>query len=1574
MMMRRLVAPWAVFTALIALIATTLGVATAATSVLPAAAAGTPVVTKLTPNTGRPSGGTVVTISGSGFTGATGVTFGGRAATAVAVQSDTSIVATAPAGTTGQSAVVVTAPGGASATSAAAKFTYTLYDHIFIVPMENQNYSDIIGSNNGDPYINGLANTYGLATNYHGTDHPSLANYLALVGGTDYDSNGNDCDPTGSCIVSGANLASNELDPAGLSWKGYMESMGNACRSSDNGEYAVRHDPFPYFKSLQGTAECQANVVDYSHFSGDMSSLSTTANYVWITPNLISDMHDGSIQDGDNWLSQNLPIIFNSPAWTQTRSMMMMTWDEDAGSDNNNQVATIVATSAPAFHATSNVNYDHYSLLKTVESTWGLGTMASGDGGASPMTDLLPPASITPPPPPPPPAQPTLASVSPATGPSGGGTRVTIAGTALAGATAVTFGGVPAASVVVNAAGTQITATTPAGSGTVDIVVTTPGGTASLPASFTYAPPAPPPGPTLASVNPTSGPNTGGTAVTIAGTNLSGATSVTFGGTPAIGVSVNGGGTGITATTPAGSGTVAVAVTTPAGSATLPGAFTYTTNTPPPPPTAPTISGVSPPSGDADGGTPVTITGTNLTGATSVTFGGAPAGGISINAAGTRITATTPAGSGTVDVSVTTPAGTATLPNGFTYSAPPPPGTPRASGTIFATDTFAGRTVSGGWGTTTAGQSWTVQTGSPTALSVSGGEGILQGSSSLGTERLTLGTATAADAEVVDRYTSGAYGSDTGHVLLRFSSPSSYYSAGLDAPVSGSEINIMRTSGGVESRVANVAFPTVTGTAYWQRVRITTAGSAATIQVRVWADGTSEPSTWNLSYTDTSPLPAGSVGVEAWDNGSGWRIDNFSAGNLSPGPPPPPATSAPVFTADSPATTAVVGQPYSYTFAASGSPAPSFTASGTLPPGLTLGSGGALSGTPTSAGSFAFTVVASNSAGTATSAAHTITVAPSASGPVFTADTPLTVAFVDVPYAYTYAASGSPAPTFSLGSGTLPPGLTLGATGTLAGTPTTLGTFAFDVVATNPVGSAHSATTTVTVGPTPAVPIAAGAPVAEDSFAGRTATGGWGTSASGQAWTLQSGSASVLSVANNTGQVHGSGSMATARLTLNSPSVTDAEVVDRYTSGSYNTDAGHVMLRFSSPTTFYAAGLDSPVSGAEINVMRESGGAETRVANAAFPAVNGTSYWQRVRITTAGTTAVIQVRAWADGTPEPSTWNLTYTDNNPLRAGVTGVEAWDGGGGWAIDHFSAGDLTAPVADSAPVITADSPPTAATVGTAYTYTFTASGSPAPAFSLVRGSLPPGLSLSPSGVLSGTPTQPGSYSFILRVGNKVKVVASNSHVITVAPYPMASGTIIANDTFQGRTLTGGWGTASDGHLWTQQSGVSSVLSVAGNSGQVHGSSSMATARVTLNSPGMTDTEVVDRYTSGSYNNDAGHIVVRFSGTSTFYAAGLDSPVSGAEINVMRASGGGEARVAAVAFPAVNGTSYWQRVRITTAGSSATIQVKIWTDGTPEPATWNLTYTDSNPLPAGTVGVEAWDGGGGWAITDFTAGSLG
>ena len=124
-------------------------------------------------------------------------------------------------------------------------------------------------------------------------------------------------------------------------------------------------------------------------------------------------------------------------------------------------------------------------------------------------------------------------------------------------------------------------------------------------------------------------------------------------------------GTTLTAISPAGTGTVDVTVTSLGGtSAPNPPAdqFTYVA--------APTVTGVNPNTGPPPGGTSVTISGTNFTGATAVRFGGNAAGAFSVVSA-TQITATSPAGTGTVDVTVTTPGGTSATSGAdqFSYAA-----------------------------------------------------------------------------------------------------------------------------------------------------------------------------------------------------------------------------------------------------------------------------------------------------------------------------------------------------------------------------------------------------------------------------------------------------------------------------------------------------------------------------------------------------------------------------------------------------------------------------------------------------------------------------------------------------------------------------------------------------------------------------------------------------------------------------------------------------------------------------------------------------------------------------------------
>ncbi len=274
---------------------------------------------------------------------------------------------------------------------------------------------------------------------------------------------------------------------------------------------------------------------------------------------------------------------------------------------------------------------------------------------------------------------PSISGLVPDNGPEAGGNSVVISGANLTGATDVSFGANAATAFTVDNDG-QITATAPAGTGTVDVSVTTPVDTSANTAAdnYTYNPPAAQP-PSISGLVPDNGPEAGGNSVVISGANLTGATDVNFGANAATSFTVDNDGQ-ITATAPAGTGTVDVSVTTPVDTSANTAADNYTYN--PPAAQPPSISGLVPDNGPEAGGNSVVISGANLTGATDVNFGANAATSFTVDNDG-QITATAPAGTGTVDVSVTTPVDTSanTAADNYTYN-PPAAQPPSISGLV----------------------------------------------------------------------------------------------------------------------------------------------------------------------------------------------------------------------------------------------------------------------------------------------------------------------------------------------------------------------------------------------------------------------------------------------------------------------------------------------------------------------------------------------------------------------------------------------------------------------------------------------------------------------------------------------------------------------------------------------------------------------------------------------------------------------------------------------------------------------------------------------------------------------------
>lgn len=327
--------------------------------------------------------------------------------------------------------------------------------HVFLIVLENQTFDVTFSKNSPAPYLAKTLREQGaLLRNYYGIGHSSLDNYIALISGqapneqtqgdcpvvTEFRLSQAELDAQGQALGSGclypqmvASLP-DQLEAAGLTWKGYMEDMGNVptrdsatCAHSPIGsqeksyvavagdKYAARHDPFIYFhRILDDANRCNTHVVNLNRLPKDLQSLETTPNFSFITPNLCNDGHDAQCVDGkpggfqgiNSFLQAWVPRILDSPAYKQD-GLLVITFDESdsAGPEAStaccNEKPLPGTRQAPGFNGpgggkigavllspfikpgtTSAVPYNHYSLLRSIEDQFGLGHLGyAGQAG-----------------------------------------------------------------------------------------------------------------------------------------------------------------------------------------------------------------------------------------------------------------------------------------------------------------------------------------------------------------------------------------------------------------------------------------------------------------------------------------------------------------------------------------------------------------------------------------------------------------------------------------------------------------------------------------------------------------------------------------------------------------------------------------------------------------------------------------------------------------------------------------------------------------------------------------------------------------------------------------------------------------------------------------------------------------------------------------------------------------------------------------------------------------------------------------------------------------------------------------
>jgi hypothetical protein len=248
------------------------------------------------------------------------------------------------------------------------------FDHIVMIVFENKEFGTVIG-NSDMPNFNKIANDYTLLTQFYAVRHPSLPNYLAMIGGDTFGIT-TDCN---TCFVSAPSLP-DLIEASGRRWKAYEEDMPAPCFLGETASYAQKHNPFIYFDAIRlNPARCNQSVLPLTALQADIDA-GTLPNFIFITPNECNDAHSCPVSVLDQWLGNILTQLTPVLDKQGPNYLIVLTWDEGQGNHSccglpasaGGRIPVVFMSPLVKNNFQDETPYTHYSLLKTISTAWGL--------------------------------------------------------------------------------------------------------------------------------------------------------------------------------------------------------------------------------------------------------------------------------------------------------------------------------------------------------------------------------------------------------------------------------------------------------------------------------------------------------------------------------------------------------------------------------------------------------------------------------------------------------------------------------------------------------------------------------------------------------------------------------------------------------------------------------------------------------------------------------------------------------------------------------------------------------------------------------------------------------------------------------------------------------------------------------------------------------------------------------------------------------------------------------------------------------------------------------------------------